>query len=136
MLATVSSVNPMWVKFSISENDYLKFLSMGNNALPDFLKNHVSIVLSNGQTYPLEGTIDQIDRGIDDTTGTISIKAVFDNPNQILAKGMFAKVIVHGGTRKDAVLIPQKAVKGLLDKNFVMVIDAGGHARIQAGAAG
>jgi membrane fusion protein (multidrug efflux system) len=41
---------------------------------------------------------------------------------------MFAKVIVHGGTRKDAVLIPQKAVKGLLDKNFVMVIDAGGHA--------
>lgn len=128
VLATVSSVNPMWVKFSMSENDYLKFLSMGNNALPDFLKNHVSIVLSNGQTYPLEGTIDQIDRGIDDTTGTISIKAVFDNPNQILAKGMFAKVIVHGGTRKDAVLIPQKAVKGLLDKNFVMVIDAGGHA--------
>lgn len=63
VLATVSSVNPMWVKFSMSENDYLKFLSMGNNALPDFLKNHVSIVLSNGQTYPLEGTIDQIDRG-------------------------------------------------------------------------
>lgn len=123
-MATVSSVNPVWVQFTMSENEYLKLLRSGNGTLPDSLKDHVVFTLSDGTQYPLEGKIEQVDRGLDETTGTITMKAAFENPDNLLSPGMFAKIVAQGGIRKDAVLIPQKAVKELLDKTIVIVVTA------------
>ena len=122
-MATVSSVDPIWVQFTMSENEYLKFLhSGGNGELPAFFRDHLTLTLSDGVSYPLIGHVEQIDKGINETTGTITLKAAFDNPQNLLAPGMFAKIVAQGEVRQGALLIPQKAVKELLDKTIVTIV--------------
>ena len=121
-MATVSSVDPIWVQFTMSENEYLKFLRSGNGALPAFFRDHLTLTLSDGVSYPLIGHVEQIDKGINETTGTITLKAAFDNPQNLLAPGMFAKIVAQGDVRQGALLIPQRAVKELLDKTIVTIV--------------
>lgn len=121
-MATVSSIDPVWVQFSMSETEYLKYIRSGNGSLPASFKDHLKLVLSDGKEYPLIGHIEQIDRGISDTTGTITLKASFDNPQKFLLPGMFARVVVQETVRQGALLIPQKAVKQVLDNTFVTVV--------------
>ena len=128
VMATVSSVDPVWVQFTMSESEYLDLLLLGNDHLPDFFRDHLQIKLSNGGTYPIEGHVDQLDNAISETTGTITLKATFENPNHMLAPGMFAKLIVHGDVQKNALMIPQKAVKDVLNKSIVYVVSAGNKA--------
>ncbi|MBP2635317.1 MAG: efflux transporter, family, subunit [Firmicutes bacterium] len=121
-MATVSSIDPVWVQFSMSETEYLKYIRSGNGSLPASFKEHLKLVLSDGKEYPLIGHIEQIDRGISDTTGTITLKASFDNPQKFLLPGMFARIVVQETVRQGALLIPQKAVKQVLDNTFVTVV--------------
>ncbi|SDE81088.1 Multidrug efflux pump subunit AcrA [Sporomusa acidovorans DSM 3132] len=121
-MATVSSIDPIWVQFSMSENEYLTFIRSGNGTLPESFKDHLKLVLSDGKEYSLIGHVEQIDKGINDTTGTITIKASFDNPQRFLLPGMFARVVVQETVRPGALLIPQKAVKQVLDNTFVFVV--------------
>ncbi|WP_371378315.1 efflux RND transporter periplasmic adaptor subunit [Sporomusa aerivorans] len=123
-LATVSSVNPVWVQFNMSETEYLTYIRSGDGVLPPSFKEHLKLVLSDGKEYPAIGRVEQIDRGISDTTGTITIKASFDNPQTFLLPGMFARVVVQEGVRSGALLIPQKAVKEVLENTFVTVVTA------------
>ncbi|QDR81780.1 efflux RND transporter periplasmic adaptor subunit [Sporomusa termitida] len=121
-MATVSSINPVWVQFSMSETEYLNYLRTGNGSLPASFKEHLQLVLSDGTEYSLIGRVEQIDRGIDNTTGTITLKASFDNPQNYLLPGMFARVVAQETVRQGALLIPQKAVKEVLDTTFVTVV--------------
>ncbi len=121
-MATISSIDPVWVQFSMSENEYLKYIRQGNGQLPASFREHLELVLSDGKPYPLIGRVEQIDRGVNDTTGTITLKASFDNPQKFLLPGMFARVVVQDEVRKGALLIPQKAVKEVLDNTFVIVV--------------
>ena len=82
----------------------------------------VTVKLSDGTTYPLDGRIVQADRALAQNTGTLSIKALFPNPNGLLLPGMFARVKLTGETIPNAILVPQRAVQQLLDKTFVMVV--------------
>ncbi|VBB07443.1 rnd efflux pump membrane fusion protein barrel-sandwich domain [Lucifera butyrica] len=132
VLATVSSVDPVWVQFSMSENDYLKFMQTGNGTLPSSFKDNLKLTLSDGSTYPLTGKVEQIDRGINQNTGTITLKAVFSNPQKLLLPGMFARVVSEGEVRKGALLIPQRAVQQMLGKNFVTVVAEGDKAESRA----
>jgi membrane fusion protein (multidrug efflux system) len=122
VMATVSSIDPVWVQFSMSETEYLKYIRNGNGTLPDNFKEHLQLILSDGKEYSLIGRVEQIDRGVSDTTGTITLKASFDNPQKFLLPGMFARVVVQEDVRKGALLIPQKAVKQVLDNTFVIVV--------------
>lgn len=119
VLATVSTVNPVQVRFSMSENEYLKFAKMGNS--PDAWGQNLKLILSDGSEYPLPGHLEQIDRGMANQTGTLAMKAAFDNPNQLLVPGMFARIVAVGETRQGALLIPQRAVQEMLGKTFVTV---------------
>ena len=121
-MATVSSMDPIWVQFSMSENEYLNFAQLGNGALPSNFKDNLKLTLSNGLEYPLIGRIEQIDKGMSDTTGTITINASFSNPQKLLMPGMFARVSAQGDVRQGALLIPQRAVKELLENTFVTVV--------------
>jgi membrane fusion protein (multidrug efflux system) len=121
-MATVSSIDPVWVQFSMSENEYLKYIRQGNGQLPASFREHLELVLSDGKPYSLIGRVEQIDRGVNDSTGTITLKASFDNPQKFLLPGMFARVVVQDEVRKGALLIPQKAVKEVLDNTFVIVV--------------
>ncbi|HWR40517.1 MAG TPA: efflux RND transporter periplasmic adaptor subunit [Patescibacteria group bacterium] len=123
-MATVSSLDPIWVQFSISENEYIKFARNGEGSLSETIRENLKLILSDGSEYPLAGKIEQIDKGLSDTTGTITIKAAFGNPKNFLLPGMFAKIIAQGEVRRGALLVPQRAVKELLDSTFVTVVTA------------
>lgn len=122
ILATVSTVDPVQVRFSMSENEYLKFARLGNS--PDAWGKNLKLFLSDGSEYPLTGQLDQIDRGLEGQTGTLTMKAAFGNPQQLLVPGMFARIVAIGETRKGALLIPQRSVQELLGKTFVTVVSA------------
>lgn len=126
-LVTIGSTNPVFVQFSISENEYLKFMSLNQANAMNGSNAQVSITLSNGQPYPITGKIEQVDRSLSNSagtqTGSLSVKASFDNPDNILLPGMFARVKVGGEVLPNAVLIPQRAVQQLLDKSFVIVVN-------------
>lgn len=126
VMATVSTVDPVQVSFSMSENEYLKFAQMG--ASPDAWGQNLKLLLSNGSEYPLTGRLEQIDRGMANQTGTLAMKASFGNPQQLLVPGMFAKIIAVGETRKGALLVPLRAVQELLGKATVTVVGANNEA--------
>lgn len=122
-IATVSSVDPVFVQFSISENEYLRFSRAGKGNSPAEWFGALTLILSDGSQYPITGTIEQVDRGLAQNTGTLTLKAVFANPQQVLVPGMFARVVAQGEIRQGAMLVPQKAVQQMLGKYFVTVVD-------------
>jgi membrane fusion protein (multidrug efflux system) len=122
-LVTIGSSNPIYVQFSISENDYLKYMDMMSLNADNPEKEQVTISLSNGTPYAIAGELVQSDRALTNNTGTLKMKALFDNPEGILKPGMFTRVRLAGKTIKNAILVPQRAVQQLLDKSFVMVVD-------------
>ncbi len=124
-LATVSFVDKVRVKFSMSENEYLKLftLKQGIGALEPGQK--INLRLSDGQDYPMSGSIEQVDSGMGSGTGTMTLKALVDNPQKMLLPGMFARVVAAGEVRAAAIVIPQRAVQELLGKTFVTVVGEG-----------
>lgn len=121
VIATISSLDPVYVQFSVNENEYLKLTQLGNGTMSGWGGN-LKLVLSNGTEYPLSGQIEQVDRGVNQNTGTISLKASFANPQNLLLPGMFARVVAQGEVKKNAILVPQRAVQEILDKTFITVL--------------
>lgn len=121
-LATISSVDPVFVQFSMSENEYLRLAQVGRGAGAGDWGNSLQLTLSDGSKYPGAGKIEQVDRGLAQDTGTLTMKAAFDNPQKVLIPGMFARVVAQGEVRQGAMLIPQRAVQQLLGKTFVTVV--------------
>lgn len=122
VLTKISNTDPVFIKFSIAEPEYLTLAaaSDGNGAALD----NLSAVLANGETYDLKGKVAEVNRGISDNTGTLTIKATFQNPKKELLPGMFAHIQATGGVRENALLIPQRSVTELMYKNFVYVVGA------------
>lgn len=126
-LVSVGSINPIYVQFSISENEYLNFRlgpapEDGNGERPK--PPTATLTLSNGQKYDESTTNYIADRELSESTGTLTIKAIFNNDDHVLLPGMFARVTVEGQPLKDAILVPQRAVQQVLDKSFVIVVGA------------
>lgn len=126
-LVSVGSINPIYVQFSISENEYLNFRlgpapENGNGERPK--PPTATLTLSNGQKYDESTTNYIADRELSESTGTLTIKAIFNNDDNVLLPGMFARVTLEGQPLKDAILVPQRAVQQVLDKSFVIVVGA------------
>jgi membrane fusion protein (multidrug efflux system) len=120
-LVTVGSVRQVFAQFNINEKEYLNFAqAAGDNS--NVVTAHLT--LSNGTDYPIDGVIAQTDRSVSASTGTMTIKALFDNPQIILLPGMFVRVSLSGNAQHDVILVPQRAVQQLLDKTFVMLVGA------------
>ncbi len=121
VLVTVGILDPVFVQFSMSENEYLNLRQLRQNSAA--WGEDVSITLSNGSVYPLHGKVAQVDRGMANNTGTLTVKASFPNPDAVLVPGMFARVKIDNSVKKDALLVPQRAVQQVLEKSYVMVVD-------------
>lgn len=119
-LTKISNTDPVFVKFSISEPEYLT-LAAANTSGGAALDN-LTAVLANGETYDVKGQVTEVNRGISDNTGTLTIKATFQNPNKKLLPGMFAHIQATGGVRDNALLIPQRSVAELMYKKFVYIV--------------
>ena len=128
-VATVSSLDPVQVQFSLSETDYLKFARSAVGA--EMYSMPIRLTLADGSEYPESGKIVEIDRGLNQQTGTLSMKAQFNNPKELLLPSMFARVYLTGGMQKNAILIPQRSVYMQLTKSFVTVVNAEGKAEVR-----
>ncbi len=122
-LATVVSVDPVYVIFYVSERTLLEERRKGlvdDNSS----KLTVSITLSDGETYPEEGKITYVGIDVDESTDTIELRATFPNPDKVLVPGQYANVSTVNPDAKPVVAIPQTALQ--LDKNghFVFTVDS------------
>ena len=120
VLTTVSQVDPIYVQFPVSEQEYLKLRQRGLLAGGDRERQYdLELTLADGATYPHQGTVAILDRAVGATTGTISVRGVFPNPGDLLRPGQYAKVRTVIDMKKGARLIPQRAV---LDQQGVYLV--------------
>ena len=111
-LVTIGAPDPIFAQFSISEADYLHFMTV-QNMQSDHNPIDVTITLSDGKEYPFSGRIVEVDRELANSTGSLIMKALFPNPSGLLMPGMFARIKLSGEVIPNAVLVPQRAVQPL-----------------------
>lgn len=112
VLNTISDMNDIRVRFTLSEQEFLRIfreVNSDNSALKGS-GDSISLKLSDGSRYPYIGKLSFADREIDPTTGAITFEAAFPNPDKMLRPGQFVKVLVVTNIKKDALVIPQRAV--------------------------
>jgi membrane fusion protein (multidrug efflux system) len=129
ILAVVSTIDPVFAYVSVPEADYLAFSRRMAAHQPDERLRRqlpVELILSDGSKYEQTGRFDFADREVNPTTGTLTLRAVFANPADLLRPGMTGRVRVVYEVAKDAIVIPQKAVSELLGRAFVSVVLADG----------
>ena len=130
LLATVSSIDPIFVDFAISEADYLRLVKrvpgLGRGDVPATRAPSLGLVLADGTVFPHKGRPIFIDRAIDQKTGTIQVRAQFPNPEKVLRPGQFGRVRAVTEEVRDAVLVPQAAVQELQGAKTVLVVDDAG----------
>lgn len=133
LLTYVARIDPIWVEFSISENQLLqarKNEKAGLYVPPAEQQFEVEIVLADGTLYPEVGRITFADASLSEETGTFLLRAELPNPPRKdsglsqLRPGQFVRVHLKGGVRPNAVLIPQRAVQQGAKGSFVWVINA------------
>jgi membrane fusion protein (multidrug efflux system) len=130
-LTTVSSLNPMWVNFSISENELSAFRDQVAKGLiipPKDRNFAVEIVLVDGTTFPQTGRITYTDPSFNPQTGTFMLRTTFSNPQSALRPNQYVRARLKGAQRPNAVLVPQSAVQQGGKGHFVWVIDKDGKA--------
>ena len=126
VLATVSSLDPVVVYFSVAETEYLAYARRFQAAARSgrLVSRPVELLLSDGSLYTHPGKFDFADRAVNPQTGTLTLRAVFPNTEQLLRPGMTGRVRVTYDVAENAILIPQKAVTEMLGKQFVSVVGA------------
>jgi membrane fusion protein (multidrug efflux system) len=126
LLATVSSIHPIFADFSIAEADYLRLVKripgLGRGEVPKDRAPTLELILADGSVFPHKGRPIFIDRAIDAKTGTIQVRAEFPNPERVLRPGQFGRVRAITEEVPDAVLVPQVAVQDLQGAKTVLVV--------------
>ncbi len=129
LLTRISQVDPIYANFSYSENAMLRIrdeVAAKQLALPPKNEFKVELKLADGGNYPAMGKVNFNDFRVQAGTGTIQVRAVFPNPKRTLLPGQFVRVILHGASRPEAILIPQQAALTGPKGKFVYVVNAEG----------
>jgi membrane fusion protein (multidrug efflux system) len=132
LLTTVSQVDPMWVNFSLSENELLRYraeIDKGRLRFPQNREFDVEVVLGDGTVFPNRGRINFVAPSFSKETGTFLIRTEVANPEGTLKPGQFVRAKVLGAVRPDAILVPRRAVLQGAKSHYVWVIDKEGKAR-------
>lgn len=111
-MAVVQTLDPIYVDVNESSRDLLKMkkeiaegrIKVNEGAIP------VTLTLEDGSVYPLEGKLELSEVSVDEGTGTITLRAVFPNPDQTLLPGMYVRTQLPQGLRENAIFVPQRAV--------------------------
>jgi len=110
VMATVSAVDPIYIDFSISEQDYLRFVRDKNSQAAG---RNLELILSDGTIFPHRGHALLVNRAVDEHTGTIQVRATFPNPGNVLRPGQYGRVRAVTEQRKNALVVPQRAITEL-----------------------
>ena len=121
-LATIGIVDPVFVQFAVSEQEYLRIARGGQTSDESYRPNfRISLTLADGSRYPYTGAFAEYDRTMGNETGTLTIRTIFKNPDSLLVPGMYARVEIDGLRITNAMLVPERALQQLLGESMVIV---------------
>ena len=133
-LTTVSVLTPMWVNFSISENEMERIrndVRSGQLRMPDGGKFVVEIEMVDGNLFPYTGAITFADPSYNPTTGTFLLRATVNNPAGVLRPNQYVRVRLRGAIRPNAIVVPQRSVQQSAKGHFVWVVNAQNQAELR-----
>jgi membrane fusion protein (multidrug efflux system) len=131
LLTTVAVLSPMWVNFSISENEWQKFHEQERKGLLRMPRGNnfvVEVILIDGSLFPQTGRITFADSSFNPQTGTFLLRASVDNPKGTLMPNQFVRARIKGAVRPNAILVPQRSIQQGSKGHFVWVVDKDGKA--------
>ena len=131
LMATIEQVDPIYVNFSQSSSDVLAIrqqIASGEISGLNVGRVHVKLLLEDGTAYGPEGTIDFLDTSVDESTGTVSLRAEIANRQGLLLPGQFVRARLTGGVRKGGIMVPARAVQVSPSGATVMLVDKTGKA--------
>jgi RND family efflux transporter MFP subunit len=130
LLTTVVRHDQLYAYFDISESVVLQYIGQGDPDEPHERKFPPAYLgLQNEEDFPFQGTVDFVENVVDEDTGTLRVRAIFENDLRRLYPGLFARIRLPFEEIEDAVLIPEKAVGTDLAGKYVMIVDAEGLAQ-------
>jgi membrane fusion protein, multidrug efflux system len=133
-LTYVAALDPIWVNFSISQNQMARYKELQDKGLMVPPRNdnfEVELVLPGGGVYPQRGKIGFADPSFSQDTGSFLVRAVIPNPKSDLRPGMFVTADVKGAMRPNAIVVPQLAVQQGSNGHLVYVVNASDVAEIR-----
>jgi membrane fusion protein (multidrug efflux system) len=127
-LTTIVPLDPIWIRFKVTESEYLSWVKRGQRTLGGDLP--LRLILADDSEFPSKGQIVDSLNQVDPKTGTLELQANFPNPQHRLLPGQFGRVRVQVDERKNALLVPQRAVQQL--QNMQTVYTVGPDNKVQA----
>ncbi|GAB6110763.1 efflux RND transporter periplasmic adaptor subunit [Desulfomicrobium salsuginis] len=128
-MAAVQQLDPIYVDLTQSNVELLRLkraLASGSMQSAGEAGAKVSLILEDGSSYPLQGTLQLAEASVDQSTGSVTLRAVFPNPDRDLLPGMYVRAVIEEGVLAKAMLVPQQAVvRNAQGHAMAMVVDAG-----------
>jgi membrane fusion protein (multidrug efflux system) len=131
-MTTITDISKVYAYFSMNESDYMDFIEKTpGKTRTEKIKNlpKVTLITANESEYPYKGTIQTINSQIDRQSGSISFRAVFDNPERILTDGSTGQIRIPK-TYKDAVVVPEQSTFEQQNKTLVLKVKKSGDSTI------
>ncbi|MCU0250294.1 MAG: efflux RND transporter periplasmic adaptor subunit [Vicinamibacterales bacterium] len=126
LLVTISQIDPILFRAGIAEAEYLKVARRMQEQQAQGIvqkeKTPIQLILADGSVHPHEGRLDAVERNIDTTTGTIALQIKFPNPERLVRPGQFGRVRFVIDLKKNALLVPQRAVQELQNLYSLAVV--------------
>ena len=119
-LTTIVPLDPIWVRFKVTEPQYLAFKKRGN-----LTQTALTLVLADNSEFPSRGRVENTVNQVDPKTGTLELQASFPNPRHLLLPGQFGKVHLETELRKNVVMVPQRAIQQLQNMQTVYTVGPG-----------
>jgi len=127
LLTTIVSLDPIYLDFQMSEDDYLAYERYVHSAPPGAqMNNIVQAGLSDEPGYPRNGTLDFVDNTIDQSSGTIHVRASFANPDLFITPGDFAQLRLPIAAPRNVLLVPDSALQADQSNQVLMTVSPGG----------
>ena len=133
-LTTVSVLTPMWINFSVSENDLERVradIKTGQLKMPEGGRFVVEVEMVDGSLFPYTGVITFANPSYNATTGTFLLRATVNNPAGVLRPNQYVRVRLHGAIRPNAIVVPQRSVQQSAKGHFVWVINKDNQAELR-----
>jgi membrane fusion protein (multidrug efflux system) len=127
-LSTIVPLDPMWVRFKVTESEYIAWTKRGQQ-LP---AGQLTLILADGSEFPAKGRVTDMLNQVDPKTGTLELQASFPNARHTLLPGQFGRIRVQVDERKDAIEIPQKAVQQVQSMQAVYTVGPDNKALLRA----
>ena len=119
-LTTIVPLDPIWIRFKVTEPQYLAFKKRGN-----LTQSPLTLVLADNSEFPPRGRVENTVNQVDPKTGTLELQASFPNPQHTLLPGQFGKVRLETELRKNVILVPQRAIQQLQSMQTVYTVGPG-----------